>query len=344
VNPLSLIAGAPLPLPSGPGPAKTHLLQELKHTSPPLGCRFDPTGRFVFAGTQDNTIQRWELATGKQTALVGHKSWVRALGGVPGANLLISGDYAGRLIWWQTDAETPAPLRTVQAHRGWIRALAVSPDGQTLATCGNDHLVKLWSVADGKPLREVAGHACHVYNVAFHPNGKELVSGDLRGVVKHWDLARGTTVRELDAKVLHKYDNVFQAEHGGVRSMTFNSDGSLLACAGITDVLNAFAGVGKPLVVLFDWQTGKPKQQLRPRQDFRGTAWGVGFHPAGFLASVGAGNGGMLWFWKPDQAQDFFSLKLPSEGRDLHFHPDGLRLAIPTFDGAVRIWSMTAKA
>ena len=32
--------------------------------------------------------------------------------------------------------------------------------------------------------------------------------------------------------------------------MAFNRDGSLLACAGITDVTNAFAGVGKPAVAL----------------------------------------------------------------------------------------------
>ena len=83
MNPLSLLAAAPLPNPPpGPAqavPAQTRLLQEFKHTSPLVGCRFDPTGRFVFAGAQDNSIQRWDLATGKKTALVGHKSWVRAL-------------------------------------------------------------------------------------------------------------------------------------------------------------------------------------------------------------------------------------------------------------------------
>src|SRR5262249_38151544 len=161
-------------------PTQTRLAQELKHASPLVSCRFDADGRFVFAGAQDNSVQRWELAGGKKTALAGHNSWVRALVSVPKRNLLVSGDYPGRLLWWQADADAPTPARTVEAHKGWLRAAAVSPNGQTLATCGNDQLVKLWSVADGKPLGEFAGHASHVYNVAFHPGGKSLVSADLK--------------------------------------------------------------------------------------------------------------------------------------------------------------------
>jgi prepilin-type processing-associated H-X9-DG protein len=129
-----------------------------------------------------------------------------------------------------------------------------------------------------------------------------------------------------------------------VRSMAFGADGGLLACAGITNVSNAFAGVGNPLVVLFDWKTGKPKQLLRPKVNFQGTAWGTIVHPSGFIAGVGGGNGGVLWFWKPDNAQDFFSLKLPNNARDLDLHPDGRRLAVAFADGSVRLYGMEAPA
>src|SRR5262249_45040856 len=151
---------------------------------------------------------------------------------------------------------------------------AVSPDGKTLASCGNDLLVKLWSLPDGKPLATLEGHESHVYNVAFHPGGKALASADLKGNVKEWALPDGAEKRTLDAtKVLHKYDNTFGADHGGVRSMTFDASGGLLACAGITNVSNAFAGIGNPVVVLFDWATGKQKALLRPKAAFNGTAW-----------------------------------------------------------------------
>jgi WD40 repeat protein len=344
--PVFPIAGAPGLWGKIANPAKTHLLKEYKHDSPLLGCRFDPSGQFVFAGAQDNNIVRWDLDSGKKTLFTSHKSWVRALAMCHGCDsrgtrqLLFSGDYAGRILAWPADAEQPKPLRTLEAHHGWVRALAASPDGTMLASCGNDHLVKLWSIPGGELIRELSGHACHVYNVAFHPDGKHLISADLKGAVKVWDVAKGQPERELDAKILYKYDPSFAADHGGVRSMAISGDGSLLACAGITNVSNAFAGVGNPLVVLFDWASGKQKQLLQPKVKFQGTAWGVVIHPDGFIAAAGGGNGGMLWFWKPDNAQDFFNLKLPNNARDLDLHPDGRRLAVAFFDGAVRTYSM----
>jgi hypothetical protein len=122
--------------------------------------------------------------------------------------------------------------------------------------------------------------------------------------------------------------------------MAFGPDGKLLACAGITNVSNAFAGVGNPLVVLFDWQSGKHKQLLRPKAAFQGTGWGVVVHPAGFVLGVAGGNGGMLYAWKPEAAPDYFALKLKANARDLDLHPDGRRLAVAFNDGAVRIYEM----
>jgi WD40 repeat protein len=319
---------------------KTHLLKEYKHDSPLLGCRFDPSGQFVFAGAQDNSVVRWHLDSGKKTLLAGHKSWVRALAFAGASKLLFTADYAGRILAWLASAEEPMPAFILEAHRGWVRALAASPDGNMLASCGNDRLVKLWSIPDGKLIRVFAGHTCHVYNVAFHPDGKHLISADLHGIVKVWDVAKGATERELDAKMLHKYDPSFMADIGGVRSMAFSADGSLLACAGITNVSNAFAGVGNPLIVLFDYKSGKQKQQLRTKAPFQGTAWGTVILRDGFVAGVGGGNGAMLWFWKDDNAQDFFNLKLPTNARDLDLHPEGRRLAVAFFDGAVRTYSM----
>jgi WD40 repeat protein len=326
-------------------PQQTHMLAELKHTCPLLACRFDPTGQAVFATAEDNTIQRWHLASGKATPLAGHDSWVRALAFHPTAGTLYSGGYDGRLVSWEAAAEAPQPLRSVEAHRGWIRAVAVSPDGKLLATCGNDNLVKIWSAADGTLVQQCAGHANHVYNVAFHPQRSVVVSGDLKGVVKEWDIATGEQLRQLDAAALWKYDAGFGADIGGVRAMAFREDGHLLACAGITEVSNAFAGIGNPLVVVFDFDKGEKQQQLATAAKLKGPATGIRFHRDGFvIGTCGGLDGGHLLFWKLEQPNEFFDLKLPDTCRDFDLHPDALRLATAHEDKTLRLWQMTAKA
>jgi WD40 repeat protein len=326
-------------------PKLTHMAKEWKYDRALTACRFDPTGKYVFSGAQDNTVQRWQLMDGKLTKLAAHDSWVRAMAFSPDGKALYTGGYDGRLIAWPATAEQPEPSRVVEAHDGWIRAVAVSPTGERIATCGNDLHVRLWNAADGKLVYEWPGHESHVYNVAFHPSGEQLVSCDLKGNFKHWDAASGKLAREFAVDSLTGYDKTFWAHIGGARSMAFSSDGNLLAAGGITKVTNAFAGVGHAAVVVIDWQAGKLKIQHEAKAPVNGVAWGAVWHPDGYwIGQSGGGGGGLLYFWKPDSAQEFHLLKLTDAGHDLALHPDGLQLAVPHADGNLRIYRMTAKA
>src|SRR5262245_52235882 len=243
--------------------AKTHVVLEHKHDPPLVACRFDPAGRYVVCGAEDNLVHRFDLKAKTSTPLAGHDSWVRALGFAPSGDVLYSGGYDGRLICWPIADEKPQPTRVIEAHQGWLRALAISPGGQRIATCGNDNLVKLWDATDGRLVAQLPGHASHVYNVAFHPSGESLVSCDLKGVIKEWDVASGALKRDLSsAAALYKYDTSFRADIGGARSIAFSADGSQLAVGGITNVTNAFAGIGNALVVLIDTDSGKVALQL----------------------------------------------------------------------------------
>ncbi|MFO0868500.1 MAG: hypothetical protein U0935_06085 [Pirellulales bacterium] len=325
-------------------PASSHVAQSFAHTSPLISCRFDPTGQMVFAGAEDNRVCRWDLASGAKQELAGHDSWVRSLGFSTNGEVLVTGGYDGRLIWWPALVEKPTPVRTVEAHQGWIRAVAVSPDAQWIATCGNDRKVKLWQMSDGALVREFVGHESHVYNVAFHPQGKDLVSGDLKSQYVHWDAVTGEVKRRFAIPALHKYDAGFLADIGGPHSLGFSRDGTRLACGGITNVTNAFAGVGNPAIVVWDWEAGKELVTHLTKANINGVAWGAMLHPEGFtIGATGGGGGGHLFFWKPGEKNEFHSLNLGNTARDLALHPDGMRLATAHFDKQVRLIKMAPK-
>lgn len=342
-------AGSPASAPQGStvkaDPKLTYIVSQWPHSSPLISCRFDPKGRFVLAGAQDRTVQRWQLATGKKlAALAAHESWVRAIAFLPDGETTITGGYDGRLIWWPTSAEKAEPIRKIEAHNGWVRCLSISPDGQQAATGGNDNLVKLWNAADGKLIRDLTGHTSHVYSVLYHPDGKSLLSGELMGKVHQWEVSSGKLLRTFDAGDLHTYNDGQKTNYGGVRTMAISPDGKYLACGGLFKATNPFGAVQDPLVLLFDWQSQKKVQSHVAAGDLKGIIWRVVYHKDGFLigGSGGAG-GGFDLFWKPDQANEFHRFALPNTVLDLDLSPDGLQLATAHYDRNLRISRMTAK-
>lgn len=81
-------------------------------------------------------------------------------------------------------------FRTIHGHaRLWT--VAVSPNGQLIATAGTDHVVRIWDVDSGRELRALHGHTGNVYSVAFSPDGRWLASGSRDRTARVWDPMTG---------------------------------------------------------------------------------------------------------------------------------------------------------
>jgi WD40 repeat protein len=321
-------------------PEKIKLLQEYKHARPLTSCYWDPGDRLLFFGAEDNLVHRYSLGDKTVTALEAHDSWVRAIGVSQTEDWLLTGGYDGRLVWWKASSADSPAVRTVEAHQGWIRALAISPDQAMLATCGNDRWLRVWDVAEGKLIRELQTEGGHLYHVAFSLDGNSLVSCDLQGVVRVWEWKDTTPIKQvMKVEPLYKYAETFRAEIGGARSLAFDDHGLVLGLGGITNVTNAFAGLGEMAVALLDWKSGKLLQLLEAKDKLRGAAWGLAFHPDNYWIGVsGGGGGGWLYFWKGDDKHEFFKFKLKSDGRGMSISPDRRRLAVAHADGYLRIY------
>ena len=324
-------------------PTQVHQVAEFKHEEPLTTLRADPTGNHVASGAQDLNVQLWRVSDGTRQTLKGHDSWVRSIEFSSDGSRLYTACWGGVVKAWDISGEAAKLIYSIQAHQGSARWVRRSPDDKFLVTCGNDLLVKIWNAVDGKPVQQFSGHKRHVYGADFHPDGGRVLSQDLLGVIKTWNLSSGKEDRTITADMMTGYDLKFAADMGGSRDLSFSADGTQWASAGITKLTNGFAGDQDPVIVVFNWKTGQVTQQLGSNDDnFKGIAWGVRFHPGGFLIGAGASKKGTgeLWFYKPGEASAFHTFKLRSAARALDLIGDD-RLAVAHHDGHVRLYTMT---
>src|SRR5262249_54786078 len=121
---------------------------------------FSPDSKALVIGSSyATTIQVWDIATRKERQQF--------------AGYIKLKDAAGE------EYEVPRYLK--------ITCMALSPDGQTLATAGWDPTIRLWSVATGKERRRLEGHRGTVTSLAWSADGNTLVSGSNDGTALVWD-------------------------------------------------------------------------------------------------------------------------------------------------------------
>src|SRR4028119_171473 len=78
-------------------------------------------------------------------------------------------------------------IRTLIGHLN-VYSVAISPDGQTLASCGDDKTIKIWNLNTGELLCTFTGHSDIVWCVTFSPDGQILASCSEDKTVKIWKL------------------------------------------------------------------------------------------------------------------------------------------------------------
>ena len=136
---------------------------------------FSPDARTLASGDSDGEIRLWDVATGKQKALLvkgpAHDQ-VYALAFQRNGRLLVSGHNSGEVVFWDLDhGQRLGP--NVKFHRQSVSDLSFNPAGLTLAsTSGNETF--LWDVASRRPLGPLP-HDLYYGTLAFSPNGKQLL-------------------------------------------------------------------------------------------------------------------------------------------------------------------------
>src|SRR5262249_62368056 len=78
--------------------------------------------------------------------------------------------------WWHFAIQLDSARFVLRGHTRPVWAIALSPDGRSLASGSQDGALSLWDAATGQAMARPRGHANTVYQVRFSPDGRRLDS------------------------------------------------------------------------------------------------------------------------------------------------------------------------
>ncbi len=150
----------------------------LQVSQPIQDLRLSPDGKFLISITAnasydlEGTLNLWDVQTRRRI-----RSFPIALN----SPIVLSGDSQilatsmklndPEIQLWNTRSGTRKI--TLKNHRGKVRSLAVSPDGQFLASSSEDQTVKLWNLKTGQIIRTIT-NVGNINQLSFSPNGRIL--------------------------------------------------------------------------------------------------------------------------------------------------------------------------
>lgn len=206
------------------------------------------------------------------------------------------------------DDHKPPVVTAVRLHR----------DGSLLATAGDDHHVRVWSLTDGKLVHKLEGHNDWVRTVDYSPDGRVLASAGNDRQIILWDAATGV---QIDVLAIHE---------AAIAAIRFSPSGKLLAAVGFEEQVRLYDMASKQLA-------GK---LAAPCQDMRALA----FSPDEGMLAVGGRCGSIRLIGLPggELARDIPAHR--QRIRSLAFSSDGSYVASSGDDRLIHVAPLGGQA
>lgn len=279
------------------------------------GClQFSPDGKFLAVSlfvekgdSGDREICIWDMGKRRVVRSIVDSKFSDDLSYAPdGKSVALICNADSVRIWRPWESST---LPILAGHQAEAWTVAFSPDGETLASGGDDHVVRLWDLRSGSQ-KGILKHPSLVSKLAFSPDGQTLATTCFDSSVRLWDLSRAT----------ERW--TYRAPTKKPRCLAFSPDGRQLAIggnAGCTTILDAATGSE-----IFRLDAG----------DFMVT--GLAFSGDGKRLFVG-NTGSILSTWDTGTGRMLDSVLCTPEIQALKVSPDGRSIALANSNGRIRL-------
>jgi len=205
-------------------------------------------------------------------------------------------------------------LKHMLLHPRSVKAVAIGPDNEIVATACDDGKVRLWDLNSGLRVGVALDHPRPVTALAFHPEGETILTGCADGKARLWTVA-SSELRE--PSVAHYEPDSVPAidwtKSTGISSVAFSPSGDRFVTGG-------YDGTAQ----IWDTSTGEP---VGPR--LRHSKWisTVAFCPHGETVAAG-GNMWNVKMWDAETGRLTRTISTGAIVYHLDFHPAGKNIVM----------------
>jgi hypothetical protein len=180
-----------------------------------------------------SSIKLWNVNDGSLVKTFASNIYIHSIAFSPdGTRLLTGGISTPRVNLW--NVQTGNLIRSFFFDTGYTQAVAISPDGQTMAATDGfasiSTAISFWKLSDGTFLRSVTTNG-DVSSIAFSPDSQNLIaglhennSGNRASSIREWQVSTGTVVRD------------YTGHTSWVESVNFSPDGNFIISAAVDGI------------------------------------------------------------------------------------------------------------
>lgn len=294
----------------------------LKHPEWVISLSASQDGRLALTSCEDGVVRLWDVRNARLLDRLDATGAIStAVEFVPGTRSLVSVGDDGRITL--TEVDTQQEIRKFDGLVDRVHALAVSPDGQLIASASGDGSVTLWDSRSGRERRRLGERGtAPLLSVTFSADGQRVTAGAADGRLLTWSVDSG------------RLENARKPHSGPVCALAASPDGQWLVSGG----QDAAVIVRSATHSSGDAVSGDGAQWKVPvgSSEIHSLAFD---HPAAVLA-VACGDGTVeLW----DVALRKLVRKFRAHAgpvRSVRFSPEGSLIATAGSDRMIRLWAV----
>jgi WD40 repeat protein len=175
------------------------------HKESAAGVAFTPDGMTLASvDVNQTTVIIWQVDTGRELRRLKTRDLQNHAVAISpdGRLLLVAATGEKPVQLWELATGRELPPLVLPGNEQRMFALAFAPDGRTLATGGEDGVVRLWEMVSGQERRHFTGHTGWAHRVRFAPDGKRLASASNDTTAVVWDVVTPSAAERKRAAAL----------------------------------------------------------------------------------------------------------------------------------------------